>query len=441
MVGTFRGGIRPKGARAATSMKTMRDIAPPPRVILPLSQHTGTPAKPIVKVGDAVKRGTKIAEADGFISVPVHASISGRVTAIRDFPHPAGGMMPAIEIEGDGKDEAVDAALWQNLAAAEPEAIRQAVWEAGIVGLGGAGFPTHVKLSPPAGVKIDTVIFNGAECEPGLSGDHRLMVDEAEAILDGLVIAMRAVGAPRGYVGIERNKPGALAKISEAAGNLAGIRVISLAVKYPQGAEKMLIKVITRREVPRRGLPLDVGCVVQNVATGFALSQAVKHGKPLTSRVVTLAGSAAVAPGVLRVRLGTPVSHVIALSGGARDDCARIVLGGPMTGVAQSTADVPIVKATTGIILMRERDVRTEKAGPCIRCGRCVERCPMGLMPNDLARFAERSRVDSAASYGILDCIECGVCAYVCPAKIDMVHWMRLGKAAVTAAGQAGSPE
>lgn len=438
MARTFRGGVRPKGARTVASTKTIKDVALPPRVVLPLSQHTGTPAKPLVKAGDAVRWGTMIAEADGFISVPVHASISGRVTAIRDFPHPAGRMMPAIEIEGDGKDDAVDDALWQDLAAAEPEAIRRAVRDAGIVGLGGAGFPTHVKLSPPAGVKIDTVILNGAECEPGLTSDHRLMVDEAGAIVDGLVIMMRAVGATRGYVGIERDKPDALAEIKAAARSLAGIRVTGLGVKYPQGAEKMLIKVVIRREVPRGGLPMDVGCVVQNVATSFALAQAVRHGKPLTSRVVTLAGSAARAPGVFRVRLGTPVGHLIAVSGGASDDCARIVLGGPMTGVAQSTVDVPIIKATTGIILMRARDVRARSAGPCIRCGRCVERCPMGLMPNDLARFAERGWVDSAASYGVLDCIECGVCSYVCPAKIDLVHWMRLGKAAVTAAGQAG---
>ncbi|HVP56494.1 MAG TPA: electron transport complex subunit RsxC [bacterium] len=434
---TFRGGIcRPSAPPRPGG--PIRTAEPPARAILPLSQHVGTPAKPVVVVGDVVRVGTKIAEAEGFVSAPVHASISGRVRAIADFPHPAGCLMPAIEIEGDGKDEAAACSTRLDLSSAEPAAVRNAIWEAGIVGLGGAGFPTHVKLSPPAAIKIDTVILNGAECEPSLAGDRRMMVEHAETIVEGLLVMMRAVGARWGYIGIERNKRDAIRRMREASAGEGALRVVELATKYPQGAEKMLIKVITGREVPREGLPMDVGSVVQNVSTSAAVAEAVKYGKPLLSRVVTVAGSAARSPGVFRVRLGTPVRDLIGLAGGARDDCARIVIGGPMTGVAQLTADVPVIKTTIGVILLREKDVPTDQAGPCIRCGRCVERCPMRLMPNDLARFAERARLDEATSYGILDCIECGVCAYVCPAKIDLVRWMRLGKAAVTAAGQAG---
>ncbi len=433
MVRTFKGGVHLDDAKAATSGKAISEIAPPPRVIIPLSQHTGAPAKPLVKANDAVKVGMKIAEADGFVSAPIHASVSGTVRSIGDFPHPLGQSMPAIEIGNDGKDQWIELVARRDLSSADPKTIRDAIQDAGIVGLGGAAFPTHVKLSPPEGRHIDTVILNGAECEPYLTADHRVMLEHTSEIVQGLKIMMRVLGAERGYIGIERNKPDAIARAMEAVRDEAKITVFDLKVKYPQGAEKQLVKAITGREVPCGGLPMDVGCLVQNVGTSFAISEALTHGRPLVSRVLTVAGSAALRPGNFRVRIGTPVSHVIASAGGASDDCGKIVMGGPMTGIAQVTDEAPVVKGTTGIILMREEDAFPDEPDPCIRCARCVDGCPMGLMPNEITRSVETDRIARAEQYGVLDCIECGICAFVCPSKINHVHWMKQGKALVPA--------
>jgi electron transport complex protein RnfC len=433
MAKTFRGGARPGEAKTATSGKAIAETAPPSRVVIPLSQHTGSPARPIVKAGDAVKVGTKIAEGDGFVSAPVHASVSGIVRSVGEFPHPLGRTLPAIEIENDGKDEWVDLGSWRDLAGADPQTVRDAVREAGIVGLGGAAFPTHVKLTPPPGKRISTVILNGTECEPYLTADYRIMMEHAPDVIGGLEVMMRAVGAERGLVAVESNKPEAAASMSEAAGGKSGIDVCELKPKYPQGSEKLLIKALTGREMPRGGLPADVECLVQNVGTSLAVYEALRWGRPLVRRVITLTGSAALAPANLRVRIGTSFAHVIASSGGARDDCAKLLMGGPMMGIAEATAEVPVVKATTGITLIRERDVCPDEAGPCIRCGRCVDRCPVGLVPNEIARCVEKGKLEWAVSYGLNDCIECGVCAYVCPAKIAHVHWVKQGKAVLAA--------
>ena len=441
MAKTFGGGVRPADSKSATSSKPISEIAPPPRVIIPLSQHVGAPATPVVKPGEKVRIGSKIAEADGFVSAPVHASVAGTVKTIAEFPHPLGHSMPAVEIENDGTDLGVELDRSRDLSEAPPDTIRDAIREAGIVGLGGAAFPTHVKLSPPEGKKITTVVLNGAECEPYLTGDHRLMVESAMEVVEGLRIMMRVVGAERGVIGVERNKADAVCRLKETVRGEHGIDVIDLKVKYPQGAEKQLIHAITGREVPRGGLPMDVGCIVQNVGTSVAVHDAVKHGRSLVSRVLTLAGSAVNRPGNFRVRIGTPVSHVIASAGGAGPDCAQIIMGGPMTGVSQATDQVPVVKATTGIILLAEKDVRVDEPGPCIRCGRCVATCPMRLMPNDISRFVERGRIDWADRYGVLDCIECGVCAYVCPSGIRHVELAREGKARVLAARGAARRE
>lgn len=433
MARTFIGGVHPQESKAATSGKQITETPPPEIVIIPLSQHTGAPSVPIVKQGDEVLAGMKIAEADGFISVPAHASVSGKVRSISEYQHPLGRKMPAVVVENDGRDEWVDLSGWQDLRDAPPDRVRDAVKEAGIVGLGGAAFPTHVKLSPPEGKRIDTVILNGAECEPYLTADHRLMLEYPQEIIEGLKVIMGVVGAECGLIGIERNKLDAIAILREKVLAEDAIEVSELKVKYPQGAEKQLIKAMLGREVPCGGLPMDVGCLVQNVGTSLAVYEALNLGKPLVARVLTLSGSGAANPGNFRVRIGTPFSHVIAFAGGACDDCQKVIMGGPMMGIAQQTAEVPVVKGTSGIVLLRPEDVYLDEAGPCLRCGRCVDHCPMRLVPNEIARFVERDRIDLAEEYGILDCMECGVCAYVCPSKINHVHLMKQGKARILA--------
>jgi electron transport complex protein RnfC len=433
MVGTFTGGVHPHEGKQATEAKPITEIPAPELVIIPLSQHTGAPGKPVVEPGDEVKVGSKIAEADGFISVPAHSSVSGTVKAIADYPHPLGRRLPAVAIENDGKDEWIDTSGWKDLTDAAPQAVREAIQGAGIVGLGGAAFPTHVKLSPPEGKAIDTVVLNGAECEPYLTADHRLMLEYPEEILAGFQVIKNVVGAERAYIGIEKNKPDAIRLLAEKAVSLSGMEVVPLKVKYPQGAEKQLIKAITGREVPCGGLPMDVGCLVQNVGTALAILEALKFGRPLVSRVLTLSGSAAKNPGNFRVRIGTPFSHVIAYAGGAVDGCAKIIMGGPMMGIAQHTDQVPVVKGTSGILLLSPGDVLRDEPGPCLRCGRCVDHCPMRLVPNEIARLVEKGRFDRAEEYGVFDCMECGVCAFVCPSKIRHVHLMKQGKAEILA--------
>jgi electron transport complex protein RnfC len=429
---TFKGGVHPHENKVASGSPIV-EVPPPETVVIPLSQHTGAPAKPVVEVGEEVKVGQKIAEADGFISVPAHASVSGKVKAIGDYPHPLGKLMPAIVIENDGADTWIDLSRWTGLLDGPPDRIREVVKDAGIVGLGGAAFPTHVKLSPPDDKKIDTVILNGAECEPYLTADHRLMLESPEEIVEGLRVIMKVVGAARGFIGIERNKPDAIRLLGEKTAGEAAMDVLSLKVKYPQGAEKQLIDALTGREVPCRGLPMDVGCLVQNVGTSFAIYEALALGKPLVKRVVTVAGSAAGKSGNFNVRVGTPFSRVIEAAGGAADDCRKIVMGGPMMGIAQQTDEVPVVKGTSGILLLSEGEVVFEDPGPCLRCGRCVDHCPMRLVPSEIARFVEKSKIDLADDYGVLDCMECGVCAYVCPSRINHVHFMKKGKAEVWA--------
>ncbi|MGD8627974.1 MAG: electron transport complex subunit RsxC [bacterium] len=433
MARTFAGGVHPHESKEATEASRISSIPPPELVIIPLSQHTGAPSRPLVEKGDEVKVGMKIAEADGFISVPVHSPVSGTVKAIADYPHPFGRKMPAIAIENDGRDEWIDRSGWSDLTDAAPDKIREAVKDAGIVGLGGAAFPTHVKLSPPEGKSIDTVILNGAECEPYLTADHRVMLEFAEDIIAGFKVIMSVVGAGRGFIGIERNKPDAIELMREKASGEKGIEVSDLKVKYPQGAEKQLIKAITGREVPCGGLPMDVGCVVQNVGTSLAVFEALKHGKPLISRVLTISGSAVEHPGNFEVRIGTPFSHIISAAGGNTEACRKLIMGGPMMGIAQHTDEVPVIKGTSGIVLLTEDDVRMEAPGPCLRCGRCVDHCPMKLVPNEIVRFVEKDKMDRAEGYGIFDCMECGVCAFICPSKIRHVHLMKRGKAEILA--------
>ncbi len=434
MAGSFTGGVHPEEGKEKTRSLPISEIPAPDIVIIPLSQHTGAPSKPLVEKGDEVRVGMKIGEADGFISVPVHSSVSGKVVGIEARPHPLGRRMPAVVIENDGSDDRVDLSDWKDITEGSPQSIRDAVREAGLVGLGGAAFPTHVKISPPEGKPIDTVILNGAECEPVLTSDHRVMLEYPREVVAGLKIIMRVVGAGRGFVGIERNKPDAIRLMRETVAGDDSIEVADLKVKYPQGAEKQLIKALTGREVPCGGLPMDVACLVQNVGTSLGIYEAAHYGRPLVSRVVTLAGSAVKNPGNYRVRIGTQFAHVIAASGGTTGPFSKLIMGGPMMGIAQTDGDAPVIKGTSGLILLAEDEVPDTAASACIRCARCVDHCPMKLVPNEIVRFVEKEKFERAEQYGLLDCMECGVCAYVCPSKIGHVQLMKLGKAALWAA-------
>jgi len=397
--------------------------------VIPLRQSLGAPAEPCVKIGDEVRVGQKIGEAAGFVSVPVHASISGKVAAVGRFPHPVGGEQQAIVIEGDGEDawhESVGAR--DNVEALSADEIKGIVREAGIVGLGGAAFPTHVKLAPPESKPIDTAILNGAECEPWLTADHRLMLERPGEILRGFRLIMRALGCDRGFVGIEANKPDAVDAMTASVPDGSGIEVLALEVKYPQGAEKQLIDAILRRRVPAGGLPMDVGVVVQNVGTSLAVHEACGDGAPLTRRVVTLTGTPVAHPKNFLARIGTLISTLLEEAGGCTSDVAKVISGGPMMGIAQFTLDVPVIKGMSGVLFLGPDDVDVQPPEPCLRCAHCVAACPMKLAPTTIEKFIEADRIDNAVEIGLLDCIECGACAYVCPSKRRLVHNFKFGK-------------
>lgn len=443
----FKGGVHPPDGKELSKAKPVVVLPAPETVIIPLSQHIGSPAEPLVKVGDMVKKGQKIGEAKGFVSVPVHASISGKVTAVANFPHPAGKSLPAIQIESDGLDEWSEEVKenpnYRNLS---PEEIKSIVRDAGIVGMGGAAFPTHVKLSPPSNKKISTLVVNGAECEPYLTADHRLMLEEPEKVLEGAIIAAKALDAKKILIGIEDNKLDAVKVLTGAAKNHPtppflskegsggiSIKVVSLPVMYPQGGEKQLIKAVTGREVPSGGLPMDVGVVAQNVATVAAIYDAVRFGRPLIERIVTVTGTGVKQPGNFRARIGTSSLKLIETGGGLKGEIGKVISGGPMMGMTQYILDVPVIKGMSGLLFLPQSEVKSYTPEACIRCGRCVAVCPMGLLPNMLGIYAELDRFDDAEKIGLMDCMECGSCAYVCPSRRPLVHLIRYAKADVMA--------
>ncbi len=427
---TFKGGIHPPDKKELSKDAAITPASAPDMVVIPLSQHIGAPCNAQVEIGQEVKAGQVVGSAEAFVSAPVHASVSGKVVAIGEFPNAMGRMVLSIVIENDKKDEWVELTETADYLSLSPEDLKAKIKDAGIVGMGGAAFPTVVKLSPPKEKPIELIILNGAECEPYLTGDYRLMLEKPKEIVEGLKILMRALGVRKGMIGIENNKPAAVASMKEAAAGESNIEVCALEVKYPQGAEKMLIDALAGRQVPSRGgLPMDVGVVVQNVGTAMAIYEAVRYGKPLTERVVTVTGEGIARPGNLMVKIGTSVGHLLKECGGPKGEASKMISGGPMMGFAIYSEDVPVTKGTSGLVVLPEAEVvHAGEFKPCIRCSRCIDVCPMGLMPQMLSILSEAGAYEECKEYDLFDCFECGTCAFVCPAKRPIVQLIRLAK-------------
>lgn len=434
MVKTFNGGIHPPYNKELTKNKPIKETVLPSKVILPMGMHVGAPCEPLVKVGDMVKKGQKIGDSKAFVSVPVHASISGKVIAVEPRLWPGGGLMMSVVIESDGKDDVYeDINPPKPLDKLTPEEIKSIIREAGMAGLGGAGFPTHVKLAVPPEKNIDTIIVNAAECEPYITADHRLLLEHPEDVVLGLKAIMKAVNVNKGIIAIEDNKIDALDGINRAIAGSEGIQVIILATKYPQGGEKQLIQAVTDREVPSGGLPMDVGVIVNNAGTCAAIAKVLKTGMPLIERITTVTGSGINEPSNLLIRIGTPLIDIIEQCGGFKGTPGKVLMGGPMMGLAQSTLDVPAIKGTSGILVLEKSDVKLFEPSTCINCARCVDACPINLLPTRLAKFSEKGRWKDAEDYHAMDCIECGCCAYVCPAHIPLTQHIRIAKNTITA--------
>jgi electron transport complex protein RnfC len=426
---TFPGGVHPFEGKNYTENKRIETLPRPKLVTIPLQQHIGAPTKPLVEKGQEVKAGEKLAEAEGFVSVPVHASISGKVKTIGDIDHPVARRGPAVAIEAGEEEEWVDTIKMEEKYLDLPvEEMRNRIKEAGLAGLGGATFPTHVKLAPPSDKKIDVALLNGVECEPYLTADHRLMLEKPEEIVKGFRIIMRILGVDRGIIGIENNKKDAVEVIKKRISGENGMEVVVLPVKYPQGAEKQLIKATLHREVPSGGLPMDIGALVQNVGTAKAVYDAVTSHKPLTERVVTITGPGIKNPKNLMVPIGTHFQEIIDFCGGLTEQAAKVIMGGPMMGIAQPHLNIPVVKGTSGILILDEKRAHLAEEQPCINCGRCVFVCPSHLLPTTLQRLIYHERFEEAEQLNVMDCIECGSCSYICPANRYLVQGIRHGK-------------
>lgn len=405
----------------------------PGELILFVSQHIGASAVPVVKPKDTVKRGQMIAEPKGAVSAALHAPTSGTVKAIEPRYHPGlARMCDAIILEPDGKHELAEGLCpaASDLEQLSPEEIRNVARQAGIVGLGGACFPTSVKISLPEDKHVDTYLLNGSECEPYLTTDHRVMVEHADKVIFGFKALMKAAGVSRGIVCIEDNKPDAIEAMKHAMSGYDGLELAVLTTRYPRGGEKQLIQAVLGREVPPPpGLPYDVGVLVSNVGTAYALAEAILTGLPLVERVVTVTGEGVAKPSNFRVLIGTPVSYLIEKAGGFTGTPGKVIMGGPMMGCALPDLDVPVVKGTTGILVLTKEQATEEPILPCVKCGKCVDVCPMGLQPVWISAYASRGLMEQAEAFRATDCIECGCCSYICPAKRPLVQWIRMAKA------------
>lgn len=435
---TFKlGGVHPAENKLSAG-SPIREASLPKQAVFSMFQHIGAPAKPVVKRGDKVKVGTLLGEAGGFVSAPIYSSVSGKVSKV-DVALDASDtrrMAVYVDVEGDEWEESIDRSTKLEKLSAHPEldskTIIEKIKNAGIVGMGGATFPCHVKLCPPPGCKAECVIINAVECEPYLTADHSLMLEHAEEILEGVEIIMKAVGVDKGYVGIENNKPDAIALMTEKAQNHPSISIVPLKVKYPQGGEKQLIDAVIGRQVPAPpAIPINVGAVVQNVGTAFAIYQAVMKNKPLIDRVITVTGKSVKNPSNLLARLGTPFQQLIDECGGLPEDTGKIIGGGPMMGKALISLDIPMTKGSSGLLIMNEKESRRAQPDPCIRCAKCVSACPMGLEPYLLATVSSQHDWETAERNDVVSCIECGSCQFTCPSHRYLLDNIRLGKQTV----------
>lgn len=431
------GGVHPEENKLSAG-SPIREAQLPKQAVFSMFQHIGAPANPVVQKGDVVKVGTLLGEAGGFVSAPVYSSVSGKVSKVEPVLDASGTrrMAVIVDVEGDEWEDSIDRSKDLVKLNDRPEldgkAIIEKIKTAGIVGMGGATFPTHVKLCPPPGKVAECVIVNAVECEPYLTADHRLMLEHADEILVGLQLVMKAVNVTKGYIGIEKNKPDAIALMTEKAKQYPEIEIVPLKVKYPQGGEKQLIDAVIGRQVPAPpALPIDTGAIVQNVGTVFAIYQAVMKTKPLIDRVITVTGKSVKQPSNLLARLGTPFSQLIDECGGLPKDTGKVIGGGPMMGKALLKTDIPMTKGSSGLLIMREDEASRAEVQPCIRCAKCVGACPMGLEPYFLAKVSEQKDWDAAEQDDIVSCIECGSCQFTCPSHRPLLDYIRLGKSTV----------
>lgn len=434
---SFHGGIHPNYHKEETSSSALRAIPAPAKLMISLSQHLGAPAKPVVAVGDAVVGGQLIAEAAGPISANVHAPVAGKIAAFATVPTAIGREAQAIVLEPDGSD-AYDSGLapmpdWESR---DKKELLERIGACGICGMGGAGFPSKPKLSPPENKPIDTLIVNGAECEPYLTCDHRMMAEHAAEIWEGCLISRKILGAYHVAVAIETNKPEAIAAMEaamKARDGGEGCELVKLPVRYPQGSEKQMIYAVTKRAVPAGGLPMDVGCVVDNAGTLYAIQQAVVHGRPLTHRAITVSGDAIANPGNLVAPIGTTFADLVEACGGIKGNLAKIIAGGPMMGFAQPNLDTPMTKTSSGLLLFTPEMVQQFTSQPCLSCGRCLDACPMKLSPSEMSQAIEADDIHGADELGVMNCFECGSCTFVCPASRPLVQHFRRAKAIIGA--------
>jgi electron transport complex protein RnfC len=436
MLKTFKiGGVHPPENKLSKDKKI--EVLPLPKtVFIPVAQHIGAPSTPVVKKGDEVKVGQVIAQSSSFVSTNIHSSVSGKVKKV-DFSADSSGYPKQgifIDVDGDEWVEGIDRSedLVKEISVEGPDIVKK-IQEAGIVGLGGATFPTHVKLVPPKGMKAEVLLINGVECEPYLTSDHRLMLEKADEIMVGIQLLMKAMGVDKAVIGIENNKPDAIKLLNEKCSAYNGVSVQSLKVQYPQGGEKQLINAVTGKEVPSGALPIAVGAVVSNVGTAFAVYEAIQKNKPLVERVVTVTGKGLEKPSNFLVRVGTATSELIEAAGGLPENTGKIISGGPMMGRAIASLDVPVTKGTSGLLLMKEEESQRKEIQACIRCSRCTSVCPMGLEPYLLMTLGEKQIFDRAENERIMDCIECGSCSYTCPSSRPLLDYIRFGKGKVGA--------